>query len=109
MFDDWSLIESSFAWQYNIRLERENDMTWTEFFNLMTGLLSDSPLGQIINIRAEKQKETLKGFNKDQHAIRNEWRRNIDKQRISSMPESEKKKAVVEIQDIFKQMFSENK
>ena len=36
IFEDWSLIERSFAQQYGIRLRREIDMTWDEFCTLLS-------------------------------------------------------------------------
>ena len=105
MFEDWPLLEASFAQQYGIRLEQENEMSWNEFFNLMCGLLPESPLGQIVSIRAEKDPERLKGFNKDQKAIRTEWRKNVDQKRIKNMTKKEKEEATQEIQNMFKQMF----
>lgn len=105
MFDDWPLIESSFAQQYGIRLEREYDMSWIEFGNLLNGLLGESPLGHIVSIRAEDDPERLKGFNKDQMKIRSEWRSKVDKKRISKMTVAEKDKATSELQNIFKTMF----
>lgn len=106
MFDDWALIESSFATQYGIRLEREFDMSWTEFFNLLSGLTHETPLGLIVSIRAESDKERLKGFNKDQMKIRSEWRRKIDTKMVSTMTVESKKKATEEFQSILKSMFS---
>lgn len=106
MFDDWPLIESSFAQQYGIRLEREYDMSWTEFGNLLNGLLPESPLGHIVSIRAESDPERLKGFNRDQKKIRNEWRSKVDKELISKMTVADKEKATKELQNMFKSMFS---
>ena len=40
-------------------------MTWSEFATLLSGLMPDTPLGQIISIRAEKDKEVIKRFTKD--------------------------------------------
>lgn len=48
-------------------------MSWGEFKDLLAGLGPDTPLGRIVQIRAENNKETLKHFSKEQHRIRNEW------------------------------------
>ena len=59
-------------------------MSWGEFATLLSGLMPDTPLGQIISIRSEKDKNIIKNFSKDQLRIRNEWlkrkAKNIDKQ-----------------------------
>lgn len=72
LFEDWSLIESSFAQQYGIRLRKEQ-MSWDEFCSLLSGLKSDTPLGTIVSIRSETNKEILKNFTMEQKKIRNQW------------------------------------
>lgn len=49
-------------------------MKWSEFKALLIGIDPKTPLGRIVSIRSEEDKETLKYFNKDQMRIRNEWR-----------------------------------
>jgi len=74
LYEDWDLIEASFTAQYGIRLRYEPDMSWGEFSTLLAGLMPDTPLGQIVSIRSEDDKEMLKHFTPEQHRIRNEWR-----------------------------------
>lgn len=75
MIGDFDLIVSSFQTQYGIRLSRElKTMKWDEFKDLLAGLGPETPLGRIVSIRAEEDKDMLKHFTKDQHRIRNEWR-----------------------------------
>lgn len=106
MFDDWELVEASFASQYGVRLEYEPDMSWIEFFNLLSGLMPESPLGLVVSIRAENDEDRLKGFNKDQIRMRSEWRRKIDSKLIKNMSEKDKENAMLEVQNILKTMFS---
>lgn len=75
LIEDYDLIEASFLKQYGIRLSHEPDMPWTEFCSLLSGLMHDTPLGQIVAIRAEEDKEALKRFTPEQRRIRSEWRR----------------------------------
>lgn len=49
-------------------------MSWGEFCTLLAGLGPDTPLGRIVSIRSEDDKNMLKHFTPDQHRIRNEWR-----------------------------------
>lgn len=43
--EDWSLIEASLAKQYGIRIRKEIDtMSYAELCNLISGLMSDTPL-----------------------------------------------------------------
>ena len=82
-YDDWDLIESSIAQQYGIRLRNEiNTISWSEVKMLVSGLLSDTPLGRIIQIRSENNKEQLKNFTPEMHKIRNEWRNRMAKDKL---------------------------
>lgn len=72
--EDWALIESSIASQYGIRLRQAADMSWSEFTNLVSGLLPETPLGAVVKIRSEDDPNIVKQFNRDQLAIRNKWR-----------------------------------
>ena len=73
MLDDYPLIEASFAQQYGIRLRNENNMSADEFLTLLGGLNSDTPLGNVVMIRSEKDPKKIKSFSNDQKRIRNEW------------------------------------
>lgn len=50
-------------------------MKWDEFRTLLVGISPETPLGRIVAIRAEENKEVLKHFTRDQRRIRSEWRR----------------------------------
>lgn len=73
MYEDWGLIEASFTSQYGIRLRNEYDMPWGEFCTLLAGIMPETPLGQVVSIRSENDKDMLKNFTQEQHKIRNEW------------------------------------
>ena len=48
-------------------------MSWGEFCSLLSGLMQDTPLGQIVGIRSEKDPKKIKNFTKEQRKIRNDW------------------------------------
>ena len=73
IFDDWNLIEASFLKQYGIRLRTEDDMSYAEFCSLLSGIMPDTPLGQVVSIRAEKDMKVINNFTKEQKRIRNDW------------------------------------
>ncbi|EPY06627.1 hypothetical protein PAALTS15_13522 [Paenibacillus alvei TS-15] len=103
LYEDWPLIEASIAAQYGIRLRAEPDMTWDEFCTLLAGIMPETPLGQIVSIRSENDREKLKNFSTEQHRIRNEWRvREVNQVKWS---DEEKAKAVQEFQNIIMQAF----
>jgi len=48
-------------------------MSWSEFCSLLSGIMPDTPLGNIVSIRAEKDPKRIKEFSKDQKKIHNDW------------------------------------
>lgn len=75
-------------------------MSWSEFATLLSGLMPDTPLGQMISIRSETNRDIIKNFTKEQKKIRSEWKRkqakNIDKESYDDVMNSFK--------DMFKAM-----
>lgn len=49
-------------------------MKWDEFKALLCGISTETPLGRIVSIRAEDDKDILKHFTKEQRRIRSDWR-----------------------------------
>lgn len=84
LYEDWDLVESSIAQQYGIRLRKEiQTISWKEVKVLISGLLSDTPLGRIIQIRSENDKEVLKNYTPEMHKIRNDWRNKQAKEKLN--------------------------
>ncbi len=68
--------------QYGIRLSKDlKGMKWNEFRTLLIGIAPETPLGRIVSIRAETDKNVLKHFSKEQRRIRNEWMQRRAKQK----------------------------
>lgn len=88
--------------QYGIRL-RNDDMTWSEFCTLLKGIMPETPLGQIVSIRSEEDKNMLKNFTKEQHKIRNDWRNRVNP--VRDMSDEEKEEEIKKVQEIFTKAF----
>ena len=103
--EDWPLIEASIAKQYKIRIRKEiDDMDYAELSNLISGLMPDTPLGNIIQIRSEDDEEVLKNFTQEQKNIRWKYRRKL----VSKIDQEEYKKVIAEFQKAFKEMAGDN-
>lgn len=76
-------------------------MTWSEFSSLLSGIMPETPLGQIVAIRSEEDRDVLKNFTKDQHQIRNEWR----SKQAKSMTEEDARESIKHLQDLFAKAF----
>lgn len=77
-------------------------MTWDEFTTLLAGILPETPLGYIVGIRSENDREKLKGFTVEQKQIRSSWR---SKQAKQVQPTMDAKATVQEIQRMIQSMF----
>lgn len=78
-------------------------MSWSEFCTLLTGIMPETPLGQIVSIRSEEDKEMLKNYTKEQHKIRNDWRNRVNP--IRDMSDEEKEEEIKKVQEIFAKAF----
>lgn len=90
MREDWELIEASFASQYGIRIKKNKDMQWEEFTTLLSGLLPETPLGQVVSIRSETDKKIIKGYNSSQKKIYRDWQTKKAKAKERNTEELEK-------------------
>ena len=106
MEDDWELIASSLKTQYGYSIRKEiNDMNWAELSSDISGLMADTPLGNIVQIRSEDDKEKLKYFTQEQKNIRWKYRTKI----AQNVDKEEYKKVIAEFQQLFKGMAGDKK
>lgn len=69
--------------QYGIRLHQEYEtISYQEFNQLLVGIGGDTPLGNIVQIRAETDPKKIKEFNTYEKRIYNEWQEYRNKQKI---------------------------
>ena len=101
LWEDWDLVEASLAKQYSLRIRDKSDMPWDEFCALVGGLMPDTPLGQIVSIRAEKDPAVIKSFTPDQKRIRDEWMRRV----LSNTDEATLEQQQKQVQDMLAKMF----
>lgn len=80
-------------------------MPWSEFCTLLAGIMPKTPLGQMVSIRSEEDKDILKIFTPEQHRIRNEWRTKQMSKQLENMTEEEKEEQIKELQELFAKAF----
>ena len=77
---DWDLIVSSFAQQYGIRLYTEYEtISCQEFRQLLIGLNGETPLGYVVQVRAETDQKKIKEMTAHDKKIRAEWKEFMSK------------------------------
>lgn len=75
LINDWGLIESSIATQYPFRLRKEiKNMKWGELSSYISGIMHNTPLGNVVGIRSETDTEIIKKMTPEQKEIRRQWR-----------------------------------
>ena len=104
--EDWELIASSLKTQYGYSIRKEiNTMSWAELCSDISGLMGETPLGNIVQIRSEDDKERLKHFTQEQKNIRWKYRNKM----AQNMDKEELKKVITDLQKMFKEMAGDNK
>ena len=56
------LIEQSIAKQYRVLPSEQGDLRYSDWIKMVSGLMDDTPLGRIVMIRSETDKERIKIF-----------------------------------------------
>lgn len=83
LFGDWDLIVSSFLTQYGLRIRTKEfeTVSWDEFRSLLAGIAPETPLGRVVAIRSETDKNVIRHFQR----IRNGSMMNggLDRRRLS--------------------------
>lgn len=80
------MIEASLATQYGLKLRGNKTITYSEVMMYIAGLMPDTPLGQVVTIRMETNRDVIKKFTPSQKRIWNEWRSRIAKKKDEGKP-----------------------
>ena len=83
--------------QYPTKDLYDDKMDWIEFTTLLAGIMPDTPLGNVISIRAEDDADTLEHFSEEQHRIR-------DKQTQRMIESMNKEEVMKEVYAMFMDM-----
>ena len=54
-------------------------MSWEEFKQMLSGISPETPLGRIVSIRSETDRDILKRYNPKQRRIHSEWQNRLAK------------------------------
>ncbi len=75
-------------------------MPYSEFCSYLSGIMPDTPLGQIVQIRAEDNKEILKSFTNEQKRIRSDWRN----RQAAQVSKEDMEEVLKEFENMFKDL-----
>lgn len=93
---DAVLIEQSIAKQYHILPSQQEDLSYSDWAKLVSGLMNDTPLGKIVEIRSEDDAEIIKNMTKEQLAIRSEWQSFVNSHITYSEEDMQKQSEMLE-------------
>ena len=65
-------------------------MQWTEFCIFVSGLMPDTPLGQVVSIRAEQDMEIIRKYTPEQNRIYSDWQSRIARKKLENPEQLEK-------------------
>lgn len=70
---DEDIIAQSIAKQYHILPSEQPELSYRDWGLMVSGLMPDTPLGAIVSIRGEKDRERIKDFTPGQQNVRADW------------------------------------
>lgn len=70
---DRVLIEQSIATQYGVLPSDQGELHYSDWAKLVGGLMHETPLGQMVALRSERDREAIKRFTPSQKRLRSEW------------------------------------
>ena len=76
-------------------------MPWGEFCDLMTGIGDDTPLGRVVRIRTETDREAIRNMTPGQRRMRADWQR----QRAEARTKDERATFLRQMQEAFARAF----
>lgn len=102
---DRELIQQSIAKQYHILPSQQGDLKYSDWVELVGGLMDDTPLGRTVQIRIEKNDDIIREFSPSQRKIRKEWADFLADQSKSRMDEADYDAEMRRIENMIAQMF----
>lgn len=70
---DVVLIQQSISKQYGVLPSQQEDLKYSDWAKMVGGLMDDTPLGRVVGVRSETNKDIIKNYTKEQCAVRDEW------------------------------------
>lgn len=70
---DKDIIAQSIAKQYHILPSEQEQLHYSDWYQLVAGLMPDTPLGRVVSIRSETDDEIIKSFGEFEKRVRLKW------------------------------------
>lgn len=79
----------------------QEELHYSDWYRLVAGLMHDTPLGQVVRIRSEDDKDIIKNFGPYENRIRSEWA----EFRSTHVTEEDKMEVANYFNNLFRNMF----
>ena len=70
---DAVLIEQSIATQYGVLPSDQGNLSYSDWAKMVSGLRDNTPLGRVVSIRMENDRDVISRMSPEQIKIRNDW------------------------------------
>lgn len=87
----------------------QEELHYGDWRQLVAGIMHDTPLGRIVNIRAETDEKVIRNFGAYEKRIRSEWRAFRDSRIGEEFSESDKMDVAAYFEKMFAGMFGGEK
>lgn len=101
---DRVLIEQSIAKQYGVLPSEQENLKYSDWAKMVSGLMDDTPLGRVVGVRSESDQAIIRQFTPDQRTIRQDWER-VRAKRILQLPEQELRQQFAQLEQAMAAMF----
>lgn len=100
------LIEQSIAKQYGVLPSEQENLKYSDWSKMVSGLMDDTPLGRVVGIRSETDQDIIHKFTSEQRAVRTDWEHARAKQ-ILKLPEQDLRQQFAQIEQAMAAMFAQ--
>jgi len=104
---DRVLIEQSIAKQYGVLPSEQENLKYSDWSKMVSGLMDDTPLGRVVGIRSETDQEIIHRFTPEQRSVKAEWE-SVRAERILCLPEQDLRQQFAQIEQAMASMFAPN-
>ena len=105
---DKDLISQSIAKQYHILPSQQGNLKYSDWVELLSGLMEDTPLGRTVQLRLERDEDALKNLSPQQKKIREDWQ-NFLSSHNGEMSRAEYDHEMRKLEQMISKMFGDDK
>lgn len=99
------MIEQSIATQYGILPGAQGDLPWPEWAKLVSGLLDSTPLGRVVAVRAEEDRQVIARMTPWQKRIRSQWQNFLARRQVRTADPAQLRRQMAALEKTMANLF----